>query len=404
MLTIGIRIKVVAFLLVGIAVVVYVGLRYADLGRYVGLRGYYVVQLDVSEGGGIFTNAEVTYRGVPVGRVGNLNLTPSGVEVDLKINDSAPHIPASVKAAVADRSAVGEQYVDLRPTRSSAPYLTGGSTIQRQDTTLPPPVQNVLSDVDNLAASVPQQSLRTVVDQLYDATNGQGPNLQVLLDSTSQLTSSALATVPQQTALINGSRTVLATQSAETDALTDFGRNARLLAGQLDKSDPDLRRLIDTAPQAVNQVSGLLQDTNPSLSVLLANLLTTSELATTRQNAIQELLSVTPAAVAAGSSVITNNGATFGMALTFFDPKPCTAGYQGTTERNGLDLTPQKPLNTQASCTLPPNSGVDVRGSANAPSGGPVPAPVVPGALRDLWQPVGSTTMADLLRVTPQGK
>jgi hypothetical protein len=33
-----------------------------------------------------------------------------------------------------------------------------------------------------------------------------------------------------------------------------------------------------------------------------------------------------------------------------------------------------------------------------------VPAPVVPGALRDLWQPVGSTTMADLLRVTPQGK
>jgi phospholipid/cholesterol/gamma-HCH transport system substrate-binding protein len=404
MITVGTRVKIIAFLLVGISVVAYVGLRYADLGRYVGLRGYYVVKLDVSDGGGIFTNAEVTYRGVPVGRVGDLNLTTTGVEVDLRIDDSAPRIPASVKAAVADRSAVGEQYVDLRPTKDSAPYLADGSTIRRQDTTLPPAVQNVLRNVDSLAASVPKQSLRTVVDQLYDATNGQGPNLQILLDSSSALTTSALHSVPQQTTLIGDSQTVLATQSAESDALAAFGRDAKLLAGQLDSSDPDLRRLIDVAPQAISQVSGLLQDTDPGLSVLLANLLTTSELTMTRQNGIEELLAVTPAAVAAGSSVITNDGATFGLALTFFDPTPCTAGYQGTPNRNGLDVSPQAPLNVHASCTLAPSTGVDVRGSANAPSGGPVPTPVVPGALRNVWQPVGPTTLAGLLDVAPKSK
>jgi phospholipid/cholesterol/gamma-HCH transport system substrate-binding protein len=402
MLTTGTRVKIIAFLLVGISLVAYVGIRYADLGRYVGLRGYYVVKLDVSDGGGIFTNAEVTYRGVPVGRVGDMNLTETGVEVDLRINDSAPRIPASVKAAVADRSAVGEQYVDLRPTKDSAPYLADGSTIRRQDTTLPPPVQNVLSNVDGLAASVPTQSLRTVVDQLYNATNGQGPNLQILLDSSSGLTTSALHSLPQQTTLIIDSQTVLATQAAESDALATFGRDAKLLAGQLDSSDPDLRRLIGAAPQAVNQVSGLLQDTNPSLSVLLANLLTTSELTMTRGNGIEELLSVTPAVVAAGSSVITNDGATFGLALTFFDPKPCT--YQGAANRNGRDVSPQAPLNTHASCTLSPSSGVDVRGSANAPSGGPVPAPVVPGTFAVLFPPIGPTTLAGLLRVTPKGK
>ncbi|HEX3590075.1 MAG TPA: MlaD family protein [Pseudonocardiaceae bacterium] len=399
MLTIGTRVKIIAFLVVGIAVVVYVGLRYADLGRYVGVSGYYVVKLDVSDSGGIFTNAEVTYRGVPVGRVGDLNLTTTGVEVDLRIDDTAPRIPASVRAVVADRSAVGEQYVDLRPARNSAPYLAGGSTIRRQDTTLPPPVQDVLSNVDSLAASVPGQSLRTVVDQLYDATNGQGPNLQILLDSSSALAATALRSVPQQTALIGDSQTVLATQSAESDALAAFGRNAKLLAGQLDSSDPDLRTLIDTAPQAVGQVSGVLRDTDPGLSVLLANLLTTSEVTMTRRHGIEELLSVTPAAVAAGSSVITNDGATFGLALTFFDPKPCMAGYQGTADRNGLDVSPQEPLNVHASCTLPPSSGVDVRGSANAPSGGPVPAPVVPGALRNLRQPIGPTTLAGLLGI-----
>ncbi len=386
MITAGTRIKIIAFLLVGIAVVAYVGLRYADLGRYVGLRGYYVVQLNLADGGGIFTNAEVTYRGVPVGRVGDLNLTPNGVEVDLKINDSAGDIPASVRAAVADRSAVGEQYVDLRPTTSSGPFLADGSTINRQDTTLPPPVQNLLTNVDALASSVPEQSLRTVVNELYTATNGQGPNLQILLDSSADFTNAALASVSRQTQLIGDSQTVLATQAAESDALSDFGRSAHLLAGQLDSSDPDLRKLIDVAPQAVGQVDGLLRDTDPNLSILLANLLTTSELTMTRRDGIEELLSVTPAAVAAGSSVITNNGATFGMSLTFFDPRPCTAGYQGTRHRNGLTVTPQAPLNVNARCTSPASSGIDVRGSAHAPGGGPLPTPAAGSTLPTVGQ------------------
>ena len=71
--------------------------------------------------------------------------------------------------------------------------------------------------------------------------------------------------------------------------------------------------------------------------------------------------------------MITNKGSQFGVALTFFDPLPCTAGYGGTTYRNGLDTTPA-PLNTAAQCTLPASSGIDVRGSAHAPSGGVPPA------------------------------
>jgi phospholipid/cholesterol/gamma-HCH transport system substrate-binding protein len=67
------------------------------------------------------------------------------------------------------------------------------------------------------------------------------------------------------------------------------------------------------------------------------------------------------------------------MALTFFSPLPCTAGYGGTVYRNGLDTSPPPPLNTSASCTLPASSGTDVRGSANAPSGGGVPAAAQPG-------------------------
>ena len=71
--------------------------------------------------GGIYPDADVTYRGVSVGRVGAMRLTSTGIEVDLDISDSAPPIPDRLHAAVADLSAVGEQYVDLRPDASRRP-------------------------------------------------------------------------------------------------------------------------------------------------------------------------------------------------------------------------------------------------------------------------------------------
>jgi phospholipid/cholesterol/gamma-HCH transport system substrate-binding protein len=99
----------------------------------------------------------------------------------------------------------------------------------------------------------------------------------------------------------------------------------------------------------------------------------------TRGKALDELLSALPAAVAIGSTAINGKGAQVGVALTFFDPLPCTAGYGGTTYLNGLDTASNPPLNTSAYCASPASSGIDVRGSAHAPGGGKVPSPAEAG-------------------------
>jgi phospholipid/cholesterol/gamma-HCH transport system substrate-binding protein len=256
---------------------------------------------------------------------------------------------------------------------------------------------------------VPLDSLRTVVDELGKAFQGQGENLQTLLDNSDEFLRDANSAAPETNQLIFDGQTVLRTQREEGAALVSFARSARLLAGQLDASDTDLRRLITTAPVAATEISGLLRDLDPSLSVLLANLTTTSELTVTRQRGIQELLVRLPQVVAAGASVVDSKGLNFGMALTFFSPLPCTTGYGGTTYRNGLDTSAGPPLNTAASCRMPASSGVDVRGSGNAPYGGGVPAPVrpgtsasaasasLPGALGLPSVPAGPASMSDLL-------
>jgi phospholipid/cholesterol/gamma-HCH transport system substrate-binding protein len=374
--------KNIAFLVVSVLVLAWIGVRYADLGRYVGMRGYYTVTVELPEAGGLFEHADVTYRGVSVGRVGAVRLTDDGVAADLRIDDSAPHIPDRLKAVVAGLSAVGEQYIDLRPSTASGPYLHDGSRIARADASVPAPVTNLLTSVDNLATSVPLASLRTDVDELGAIFQGQAGNLQSLLDSSGHFISAADTALPTDTRLAVDARTVLRTQAEEGAAITSFATNAAALARRLSDSDTDLRRLIAAAPGATGQVSALLRDVGPQLSVVLANLLTTSQIAVTRQNGIQEFLVTVPAVAAAGSTAVHGGALNFGMAVTFFAPLPCTSGYEGTHYRNGLDTTaPATALNTAARCTSPPSSGVDVRGSANAPHGGAVPEPAQPGSV-----------------------
>ncbi len=376
MLTRATRVRLIAFALIGVLIIGYTWFHYANLGRYLGLRGYYVVKLDMANSGGIYPGADVTYRGVSVGRVGTMRLTDTGIEVDLNIADSAPPIPAHLNAAVADLSAVGEQYVDLRPVTGGGPYLTGGSVIPRAQ--LPLPVTSLLISVNSLATSLPLKQLRQLTDELATGFGGQGSNLAALIDGNNALARGALATAPKINKLVGDAREVLATQIAETGALQSFGQNALSLASELASSNASLRELLIAGPQAAAQVADLLAETNPGLGVLIANLLTTSEVTLTRGKALAELLSALPADIAIGSTVINDKGPQFGVALTFFNPLPCTTGYGGTTYRNGLDTTPA-PVNTAAGCTLPASSGVDVRGSAHAPSGGGVPPAASPG-------------------------
>ncbi|MGY1439208.1 MCE family protein [Streptomyces reniochalinae] len=377
----AVLVKNIAFLVLAVLVLGLIGVRYADVGRYVGLRDYYTVRVELARTGGLYEHANVTYRGVSVGRVDTIDLTDTGVAADLRINTSSPRIPDELEAVVANLSAVGEQYIDLRPSTKKGPYLHDGSVIRQADTDLPAPPTKVLSSVDNLVSSVPHDALRTVVDELGTTFEGRGDDLEALLETGSEFLDSADAAAPETTGLIVDSATVLRTQREEGDALRDFATGARELLAQLKRSDPDLRRLIARTPGAATQVTGLLRDLDPGLSVLLANLTTTSELALTRQRGIEELLVTLPRVAAAGSTAITKEGATLGMSLAFFDPLPCTAGYEGTHYRNGLETGKAPPLNERAHCASPAAGGKNVRGSANAPTGGPPPAPARPGSL-----------------------
>ncbi|MGB3439016.1 MAG: MCE family protein [Actinophytocola sp.] len=383
MLTRRVRLQLIAFFVIAVVAVVYAAFRFTDLGRVFGADGY-TVKMNLEESGGIFSNAEVTYRGYNVGRVGEIHLTDDGIQVDLNIDPDAPDIPSNLDAVVANRSAVGEQFVDLRPRENTGPYLSGASVIAADRTATPVATDTVIRDLDSLAGSVPTDSLRTVVDELDRAFAGTGDDLQVLLDSTRDLTAMARQHLPQTIALIQDGGTVLDTQNVQAGNITSFANDLNLLAEQLKTSDPDLRRVIAEGPKVASQVTNLLAESGPGLGVTIANLLTTSDILRARKDGLEYTLVAYPLFSAAGQGLLAEDPgqAHLGLALNLFNPPPCTAGYEQTQRRNGTDTTPDSPPTPPGTyCAEPPGSPINVRGSTNAPYGGKPVAqdqPVVP--------------------------
>ncbi|MGH3444927.1 MAG: MlaD family protein, partial [Nocardioidaceae bacterium] len=153
MITRRTKIQILVFVLITLVGVAYVGARYARLDRLLVDTSYHVVA-HFPESGGIFTGAEVSYRGVAVGQVSAMRLTHKGVDVVLNIQNDSKPIPSDSKAVVADRSAVGEQYVDLQPQTDHGPYLSDGSAIPMDRTETPISTTRLLTDIDTTVNSV----------------------------------------------------------------------------------------------------------------------------------------------------------------------------------------------------------------------------------------------------------
>lgn len=381
MITRLVRIQLLAFVVITLVGVSYVGVRYAHLDRLF-YNPRYPVTMQLADSGGIFSGANVTYRGVDVGRVGQLSLTEDGVSVELLIHKDTPPIPADLTAVVANLSAIGEQYVDLRPNTNSGPMLTAGSVIPEQATRTPPPIEDVLLNLDQFVRSVPLDSLRTTVEELGNAFNGTGPELEALLDSSRTFTEDAIDALPQTLQLIRDGRTVLETQNSQAGAITSFSRDLRLLAGQLKESDPDLRRLIRATPQFSEQTIKLLRESGPGLGELFADLLTVSRISEPRTDGLEQILVTYPLVTSGAYTTTPGDGtAHLGLVLDSFNEPPVCgldegSPYQETPKRAGTDMRPI-PANTDVFCEKPLGSPTAVRGSQNVPVAG-VPEPAAP--------------------------
>src|SRR3984957_502738 len=369
MLTRFVRIQLLIFTIIGIIGVIAMALFYVQAPTLLGI-GRMTVTLELPATGGLYRFSNVTYRGVQVGKVTAVSLTAKGAKATLSLGTS-PKVPAHLQADVLSVSAVGEQFVDLRPRTDSGPYLHNGSVIAMHDTTIPQAVGPMLDQVNALVKSLPKNKIGQLLDESFQAFNGAGYDLGSLTDSASRISADSNSIVDRTRALTEDSQPLLNAQAQTTDSIRRWAHSLAGISDVLANDDSKVRTVLENGPGALDEASRLFQQIKPTLPLLLANLTTIGQIGVTYHPSIEQLLVLLPAAVAyeqtAGSLNWPDGQSRGDFALTIDDPPICTVCFlpqnlwRSPADTSDID-TPDGLY-----CKLRQDSPLAVRGARNYP-------------------------------------
>ncbi|GAY16995.1 MULTISPECIES: MCE family protein [Mycobacteriaceae] len=343
--------------------------------------GRYTVTMELPQTGGLYATGNVTYRGTEVGRVQSVHLTDTGVAAVLSLK-SGIDIPSDVKAEVHSQSAIGEQYVDLLPRSDTAPPLKNGDVIPLRDASVPPDINKLLTAVNTGLRAIPRDNLNTAVDEAYTAVGGLGPELARLVRASTRLSIDARANLDSLTSLIDQSQPVLDSQTDTSDAIQAWAANLATVTAELQTHDNAVAGIIDHGGPAAGEVRQLFERFQPTLPILLANLVSVGQVALTYRNDLEQLLVLLPQAAAIrGGSVVANantkqdyRGEWISFNLNINLPPACTTGFLPTQQRRppSFEDSPERPAG-DVYCRVPQDSPFNVRGARN------IPCETVPG-------------------------
>ncbi|WP_077079388.1 MULTISPECIES: MCE family protein [Mycobacterium] len=376
------RIQLAIFTVVALAASAVMVLHYMKLPAALFGVGRYTVTVELARTGGLYNSSNVTYRGAEVGRVQSLHLTATGAAAVLSLK-SGIDIPSDLKVEVHSQSAVGEQYVALLPRSETSPPLKNGDVIPIKDTSVPPDINSLIDALNTGLRAVPRDNLKTVVDESYTAVGGLGPELSRIVKGSTDLSIDARRNLDPLLALIDQAGPVLDSQTDTSDAIQGWAAHLATVTHELQTHDEAVAGILDNAGPAAAQGQKLVERLQPTLPILLANLVSVSQVALTYQSDLEQTLVLVPQLISDESAGLVANANTkqayrgqylsFNLNLNL--PPPCTTGFLPAQQMRNptLEDYPERPAG-DLYCRIPQDSPmIEVRGARN------IPCETVPG-------------------------
>jgi phospholipid/cholesterol/gamma-HCH transport system substrate-binding protein len=374
-LTKRIVVQLTIFGFVGILSIAIVVISFVKLPVMLFGVGHYQVTVELPNAAGLYPRANVTYRGTEVGRVERVDLTRTGVEAVLSMK-SGIDIPSDLDAQVHSQSAVGEQYVALLPRDGTARPLRNGDVIPLSRTSVPPDVNTLLGETNRGLQAIPQEDLKTVIDESYTAYSGLGPDIARFVKGSTTLAVDARTNLDPLLALIDQSGPILDTQSDTSDSVQGWAAHLARITKSLQHNDSALQGVLHKSGPAAEEARALLERLQPTLPILMANLVSLNKVAITYRPNLEQLLVLLPEGTADIQAVLLGNrdtkqsykGAYLDFLLNLNLPPSCTTGFLPPQQiRPGAAQDyPDRPAG-DLYCRVPQDSPFNVRGARNYP-------------------------------------
>jgi phospholipid/cholesterol/gamma-HCH transport system substrate-binding protein len=361
-------IKTQLVLLTGVAViaVVVLGWYYLRVPSLVGI-GRYTLYAELPQSGGLYRTANVTYRGITIGKVTDVEPTERGARATMSIDDGY-QIPTDASANVHSVSAVGEQYLDLVSTRTGAPYLRNGQTITKS--TIPSQIGPALDAANRGLAVLPKDKVASLLHETSQAVGGLGPSLQRLVDATQAIAHDFRGSIDDIDDIIARSGPIIDSQVNSGDEIGRWAANLNTLAAQTAQQDQAVRSILANAAPTADQVNAAFSDVRESLPQTLANLEVVIDMLKRYHNGVEQALVFLPQSGAIAQTVTSEfpGQAALGVgAVSINQPPPCLTGFLSASEWRAPANTSTAPLPSGTYCKIPMDATNVVRGARNYP-------------------------------------
>ena len=368
MLTRYIKRQLALFSIITVVALVVLGWYYLRLPSLVGI-GQYQLKADLPASGGLYPTSNVTYRGITIGKVTDVEPTEQGAQATMSI-DSSYKIPVDVSANVHSVSAVGEQYLDLVSVGNPGRFLSPGQTITKG--TVPSQIGPALDTANRGLEVLPKEKIGQLLDETAQAVGGLGPALQRLVDSTQAIAGDFKTNIGDVDDIIQNSAPILDSQATSRSAIERWAHNLNVLGAQAAEKDQNLKDVLSKAAPTADDLNAVFSDVRESLPQTLANLAVVIEMLKRYNPGVEQVLVLLPQL----ASIVQAISAPFekehlaaldlGQSINY--PPGCMTGWPSAAEWRSQADTSLAPLVEGAYCKIPQDDPYNVvRGARNIP-------------------------------------
>ncbi len=275
-----------------------------------------------SAGEGLHPGSAVVFRGVQVGRVSTISLYQNEADITV-LMDPTFKVPAASTATIQPVNLFGAEQVSISSPHQNSdagPYLAAGSTFAHAQSS--DELGDLFAAATPLLNNIDTNQLSTVLSELAQASQGEGPKIAAGIDSGTQLAGLLDRTLNAQILALDSFAKFTQAVAPAAGDLNNLNQEINAGLPAFNAEEADYQNLINTLVPFSNRLATLLATYHPDIATILTSGDNVSRVLLAQQNTIGQVINGAYhyfQKIAAGTSGLNKlpDGSTYGYFNTF---------------------------------------------------------------------------------------